>query len=280
MTSVSEHFHASPFQSKKHSGYFPAYDVLLSGLRDRPITFVEIGVLNGGSLFMWRSYFGDQARIIGIDLNPAAKRWEQHGFEIFVGNQADTGFWSETMKKIGDIDVLLDDGGHTFAQQIVTCEAALPHIKDGGILIIEDTHSSYMPDFGGPSARSLISYAKNIVDGVNYRSGRLPVKIFEQAVFYVSFFESIVAFHVDRTVAAEKSVPVVNAGETMAEIDYRFSDSQVGWAVESATRRYIGLRNLPVIGPILEWTWKRLRVWILWVLSRKAALGLGRYFKY
>ena len=36
---------------------------------------------------MWRDYFGKDARIIGIDLNPEAKKWEKHGFEIFIGNQ-------------------------------------------------------------------------------------------------------------------------------------------------------------------------------------------------
>lgn len=280
MTGIYEHFHNSPYHSKKHSGYFPAYDELLNSYRGKPITFVEIGVLNGGSLFMWRSYFGDQARIIGIDLNPGAKRWENDGFEIYIGSQSDSNFWARILTEIGPIDVLLDDGGHTFHQQIVTCEAVLPSIKDGGLLIVEDTHSSYMRDFGGPSSRSFVSYAKNIVDGVNYRSGKLRKNSYQDSVFYVSFFESIVVFHVDRHIAGEKSIPVENNGESFAAIDYRHSDSQVGWAIESVTRRYIILRNLPVIGPILAWTWKRIRVWILWSLSRKNSLGLSRYFRF
>jgi len=55
---------------------------------------VEIGVANGGSLFMWRSFFGKKARIIGIDFNPTAKKWEKYGFEIFIGNQAHSIFWN------------------------------------------------------------------------------------------------------------------------------------------------------------------------------------------
>lgn len=280
MTGISEHFQNSPYLSKKHSGYFPAYDTLLERYRGKPITFVEIGVLNGGSLFMWRSYFGPQARIIGIDLNPGAKKWEKEGFEIHIGSQSDSDFWSRTLAEIGPVDVLLDDGGHTFRQQILTCEAAFPAIRDGGLLIVEDTHSSYMRDFGGPSRRSFVSYAKNIVDGVNYRSGTLPTRGFQDSVFSVAFFESIVAFHIDRRIANAKSKPVTNDGESSAALDYRHSDSHVGWAVENATRRYIGLRKLPVIGPALAWAWKRLRLWILWALSRQDTLGLGRYFRF
>ena len=278
--SISEHFHKSPYLSKKHSSYFPAYDALLQSYRGKPITFVEIGVLNGGSLFMWRSFFGPEARIIGIDLNPDAKRWEEDGFEIHIGSQSDEAFWQKTLAEIGPIDVLLDDGGHTFRQQIITCEQVMLSIKDGGLLIIEDTHSSYMSEFGGPSTRSFVSYAKNIVDGINYRSGNLKTKTYQGSIFYVSFFESIVAFHINRELSRVKSVPVKNEGEALAAVDFRHFDNQIGGAVERATGRYIELRDLAVIGPMLAWTWKRLRVFILRALSRIDALGLRRYFRF
>ena len=60
------------------------------------------------------------ARIIGIDLNPNAKKWEKEGFEIFIGNQADPDFWKRFKSQVPSIDILLDDGGHTYIQQIVT----------------------------------------------------------------------------------------------------------------------------------------------------------------
>ena len=64
----------SPFRSVKHSTYFETYDALLAHYRGKAITFAEIGIFDGGSLFMWRDYFGPNARIIGIDLNPEAKK--------------------------------------------------------------------------------------------------------------------------------------------------------------------------------------------------------------
>jgi hypothetical protein len=81
-------YQKSPFLSLKHSQYFQVYEELLSRYRNKRFTFVEIGVLNGGSLFMWRNFFGKEARIIGIDLNPLAKKWEDDGFEIHIGSQS------------------------------------------------------------------------------------------------------------------------------------------------------------------------------------------------
>ena len=63
----------SPHPSSKHSTYFPAYDDIFTKYIGKEITFVEVGIFDGGSLFMWRNFFGKQARIIGIELNPEAK---------------------------------------------------------------------------------------------------------------------------------------------------------------------------------------------------------------
>ena len=218
-------FHRSPFLSTKHSTYFHVYDRLFGTYAGRELTFVEIGVLNGGSLFMWRDFFGEKARIIGIDLNPAAKKWEEHGFEIFIGSQQSPNFWQDFFAKVGDIDILLDDGGHTFEQQIVTCYCATQHIRDGGLLVVEDTHTSYMPEFGGPNPLSFISYAKNIVDGINHRfSAFASCKESEKVIASVQFFESIVAFEVNRVLAAIPSEQALNAGKPSNAKDFRYQD--------------------------------------------------------
>jgi len=135
-------------------------------------------------------------------------------------------FWQGFFAKAGSIDVLLDDGGHTFEQQIVTCYCATQHIKDGGLLVVEDTHTSYMEDFGGPNPLSFVNYAKNIVDGINYRfSAFLKTKQSEPIISSVQFFESIVAFEIDRELANMISEHVVNAGESMSAKDFRYEDN-------------------------------------------------------
>jgi hypothetical protein len=221
-------FRTSPYLSSKHTTYFAVYDRLFAPYRDRPITFVEIGVLSGGSLFMWRSFFGPNARIIGVDLNPDAVRWREHGFEIHIGSQSDPAFWWQFLKDIGPIDILLDDGGHRFEQQIITCECAMPGIRDGGLLVVEDTHTSYLPGYCGPSPMSFISYAKQITDRINHRFSGLRDKYpFEPAIWSIRFFESLVAFEIDRTLATQLSRPCRNEGTPVPAKDYRDRDGTV-----------------------------------------------------
>lgn len=98
----------SPYKSIKHSTYFRSYEHFFEKYRGKEFTFIEIGVLGGGSLFMWRDYFGPKARIIGVDLNPTAKKWEKDGFEIFIGSQSDELFWKKVVSEVGGIDVILN----------------------------------------------------------------------------------------------------------------------------------------------------------------------------
>src|SRR6266853_659946 len=84
----------SPQPSTKISSYFPIYVKLFNHLRGQRCTFIETGILDGGSLFMWRSWLGDQARVIGVDLNPDAIKWRTSGFEVYIGDQGDPAFWS------------------------------------------------------------------------------------------------------------------------------------------------------------------------------------------
>ena len=217
---------ASPYLSLKHSAYFQVYEELLSQYRNKKITFVEVGVLNGGSLFMWRDFFGPEARIIGVDFNPLAKRWEEDGFEIFIGSQSSPDFWRDFFSSIGMVDVLLDDGGHTNEQQIVTTHQSIPFIKDGGLLIVEDVHSSYFKDFGNPSKYSFINYAKLFIDGINARFPGVEVvkNMFGDAVYSAHFYDSIVAFRVDRRKCFVSSW-TSNEGQTFEAEDYRHHDS-------------------------------------------------------
>jgi len=45
--------------------------------RNKEIVILEIGVLQGGSLQMWKDYFGDKAKIFGIDIDPRCKELEE-----------------------------------------------------------------------------------------------------------------------------------------------------------------------------------------------------------
>lgn len=214
----------SPYRSIKHSTYFSVYDELFLKYRNKKIVFVEIGVLGGGSLFMWRNFFGKKARIIGVDMNPNALKWKKKGFEIIIGNQSDENFWKKFTSDIGPIDIVLDDGGHTYDQQIITTEMLLKNIKDGGLLVIEDTHTSYLTGFG-PRKFSFIKYTKNMIDKINNRFSRFKEKKSEKRVWSLRFFESIVALSVNKNAASMISEPTTNCGKDDGAMDFRYKDN-------------------------------------------------------
>ena len=212
-------FEESEYHTIKYRNYFPIYEKLFSKFVNKKITFVEIGVLSGGSLFMWRKYFGKDARIIGIDLNSDAKRFEKNGFEIFIGNQSDENFWKVFFEKVGDVDIILDDGGHTNFQQIVTACCCAPHIKDNGILAVEDVFHSYGVSYGSkgffnPSKYSFINFCKKIVDDINYRfPGSKNFKFsLNEYIYSIEFFESFVSFKIDRKLCKIKNEVLRNKG--------------------------------------------------------------------
>jgi hypothetical protein len=215
----------SPYKSIKHSTYFRSYEHFFEKYRGKEFTFMEIGVLSGGSLFMWRDYFGPKARIIGIDLNPNAKKWEKDGFEIFIGSQSDEFFWKKVVSEVGSIDVVLDDGGHTYEQQIITVESLVNAMNDGGLIVVEDTHTSYLDGFG-PKKYSYINYVKNKIDQINYRFNfKNQFKNVERRIWSIEVVESIVAFKIDREASNEISVLRSNNGIDDEAKDFRNVDN-------------------------------------------------------
>jgi len=238
-------FKKSPHHCTKHSTYFETYDHLFGSYRDREIIFVEIGVLGGGSLFMWRDFFGPKARIIGIELDPRAKKWEEHGFEIFIGSQSDENFWHNFIAEVGPVDIILDDGGHTYEQQIITTECLIDNINDGGILVVEDTHTSYMRDFG-PRKYSFIEYTKQLFDKINYRFSRFEKKNQpERRIWSIEVFESIVAFRVNRSASSLQSELHDNGTELKDAVDQRYSDNASMQKLQATEQKSKFLRRFP-----------------------------------
>ncbi len=210
MNSIEDLFTAwenSPYPSIKTSSYFPVYSKIFEHLRNKKCTFIETGILAGGSLFMWRKWLGDQARIIGIDLNPEATKWEKYGFEIYIGDQGDCNFWKNLLPKIGQIDAFLDDGGHQSFQQITTISELLSHINNDCVVAIEDSYTSFMNDFNSHKNNSFLEYAKDATDFITARSfclypNRFPDlvnKLCEEKfknLFNISFFNGITVFEI------------------------------------------------------------------------------------
>ena len=225
--STQNSFLKSPYFSLKHINYFPIYDELLLKFVGQPVTFIEIGVLDGGSLFMWRDFLGNSARIIGIDMNPAAVKWREYGFEIFIGNQSNPNFWDELYGKVGSIDVLLDDGGHRNDQQLVTTLCSLPHIRDGGLIIVEDTQTSFMK-FESFKKFTFVNILKSKIELLYSRSSDLNLKenLYSKCVHSIQFFESICVLHVNRS-KCQLNARTENTGVKDYSQDFRYESDGI-----------------------------------------------------
>ena len=127
--------------------YFEVYERHLPRLRAANPAMLEIGVQQGGSLEMWRQYFGGSARIFGLDIDPTAVRHQDIATRIFIGDQADRPFLRDVLSLTGPLDLVIDDGGHTANQQITSFEEIYPTLSENGIYLVEDTHTSL---WGGP----------------------------------------------------------------------------------------------------------------------------------
>jgi hypothetical protein len=181
----------------KWTHYFEVYHRHFERFRGRPITMIEIGIFNGGSLRMWRDYFGPEATIVGVDINPDCTRFAEAGVDIVIGDQADRGFLRELRRRYPSPAILLDDGGHTMEQQIVTFEELYLHLERDGVYLCEDTHTSYWSGYAGGLRRegTFIEHAKSLIDRLNAAyipDNALPPDDFTWRTDSIHFYDSIV----------------------------------------------------------------------------------------
>lgn len=189
--------------SDKWDPYFDVYMKHLSKFIDKKPTILEIGVQNGGSIDMWLEYFGEGTTVVGVDVLPECKQLSYpDNVEIFIGDQADVNFWDTVLTKYSEFDIIIDDGGHTMRQQIVTLDKMFPALKEGGVFICEDAHTSYMPGWGGQmnSKTTFMSYAQRLTDYMTREfipPGFISKKtqaIFGNSLNSMSFYHSMVVF--------------------------------------------------------------------------------------
>lgn len=183
--------------------YFDIYDEYFQKYRGTEVVFLEIGIFQGGSLQMWKEYFGPKAKIYAIDINPNCKKFEDEQVKVFIGDQEDKKFLEEVKKNIPPIDILLDDGGHTMQQQINTFEILFSHVKYGGFFLCEDLHTSYWWQYGGGLRRkgTFIEYSKRLIDDMHAwhsKSRKFKVNQYTKSVRAIHFYDSIVVIEKQR----------------------------------------------------------------------------------
>jgi len=189
--------------------YFEAYDRHLARFRGTDVHLLEIGVFQGGSLQMWRDYFGPQAIIYGVDINPLCKQFEDENTHIIIGDQEDRDFLKGLSKSIPRIDVLIDDGGHSMKQQIHTFEELFKNVSNNGVFLCEDTHTSYWKNYGGGYKRrgTFMEYSKGLIDQLNAwhseDTGNFKVDDFTRTARSMHFYDSMVIIEKDAVAKPE-----------------------------------------------------------------------------
>jgi len=178
--------------------YFDIYERHFERFRGKAPVVLEIGVMGGGSLAMWRTYFGDESRIVGLDINPLCKQHEAEGIDIFIGSQADEKTLQSVKAKYPRIDIVIDDGSHRSPHMIASFEHLYDHVQPYGIYLVEDTFANYQPKWGGgvKSPGSFMEFSKDKIDEINaaHTKDVIPISSFTSSTNYIAIYDSVVVF--------------------------------------------------------------------------------------
>ena len=124
------------------------YDSIFKQRRNNSLRIAELGILEGGSLLMWREYFPN-SEIYGFEYNNdlIKKFKERYNNDRIILNNIDVTNKDNINRVFSDLnilyDIIIEDTTHQFEDQIRVIENTYKYLKPGGIMIIEDIYKSY-----------------------------------------------------------------------------------------------------------------------------------------
>jgi len=182
----------------KWAHYFDIYEMHFQRFVGKSPVMLKIGVSGGGSLWMWKEYFGEGAQIIGLDIKPECMRYAGEGVDVIIGSQSDEKVLSEIVEKYPRIDIVLDDGSHRNADIRASFDFLYDKIHPNGVYFIEDLHACYWKKFGGGVGQdgSFMEFVKDRLDDLNavHTDGELPISDFTAATRSICVYDSVVVF--------------------------------------------------------------------------------------
>ena len=149
--------------------YTRQYASLFNQFRDKPVKYLEIGVLNGGSVNAFREAFKYSTCILGVDINNQCKNYEDIKNNIFIeiGNATDPVFIKTITEKYGTFDIILDDGSHINKDVITSFELLFPLLNDNGLYVVEDTVCYKSPSYIDQNYQDHLTYFFNYTKHLN-----------------------------------------------------------------------------------------------------------------
>lgn len=118
--------------------YLPYYE---RHIRGEVTSLLEIGVLEGNSLRMWRDHFPN-AQIWGLDIDPRCKAQESERIRVVTGSQDDPDVLNDLADRAGGFDVVIDDGSHVNTHMLASWRYLWPHTRS--VYAIEDLTNTYL----------------------------------------------------------------------------------------------------------------------------------------
>ena len=210
-------------QGHKWTHYFEIYQAIFDSRRDKPMRVLEIGVLHGASLRLWKSYFQHaETCLVGVDIDPACAKYDApaHGIHVRIGSQADSEFLAGVVEEFGPFDLIIDDGSHHSTHMIKSFNCLYAAgLKNDGIYFVEDLHANYWLPWRD-SANSFLDFCKDLLELMHAHYWKNPLSVWTHAssdltidvpeittmIREIRFFDSIVSIYKTRRTHAPRYI--------------------------------------------------------------------------
>ena len=229
---------AIKYKTDKHGIHFytKIYEKYMLPKIDQEIGLLEIGVggydepqKGGESLKMWADFFS-KGKIFSLDyfekkLNLGSR------IKIFKGSQSNSKDLMRIINETGELDFIIDDGSHINRDVIYTFKTLFKFLKHGGYYFIEDTQTSYMPEFGGDAfylknKKTLINFFKEIVDKINYMEIKNPfyqIDYFAKNITEIHFYHNLIVIKKNKNDEVSNVLDSTKKYKNKKKIKYIFS---------------------------------------------------------
>lgn len=171
----------------KWTHYFPIYERHFERFRNQSLTFMEIGCGAGGSLQMWKRFFVPFVQIVGIDIEPVCKSYEENQIAIRIGSQNNVNFINEVIEEFGVPDIVLDDGSHNMHDMLTSFNLIYPKQHNNAVYCV----------------------CKELIDQLNadHTRGEIAPNKFSKETMSMHFYDSVVVFEKGRHI--KKNAPII-----------------------------------------------------------------------
>jgi len=146
--------------------YFDIYERHFHVFRNASrINLLEFGVNAGGSIDLWRAYFGPGLHYYGVDINPACKKFEASDAKIILGDQSSLASLTQIRDTLPEMDIIIDDGGHSDLMQTNTFQIMHQKLRPSGVYLCEDLGTSFhLKQMQDNNGYSMLDLTKDLID--------------------------------------------------------------------------------------------------------------------